>query len=82
MSYCPSRDWDRYVDEQDRAAEEEVAFCKAHHDEIVACASVIAAAAWGDASERNGTANSLLADRIAEFASMVVYAVIQRESTQ
>jgi hypothetical protein len=34
MSYCPSQDWDRHIDELDRAAEAEMAFYAKHGDKI------------------------------------------------
>ena len=42
MSHCPSKDWDRYIAEQDSAAEAEAFFFRNHRDEIlqVACALI------------------------------------------
>jgi hypothetical protein len=34
MSYCPSQDWDRHVDELDAAAEAEMKFYREHGDAI------------------------------------------------
>ena len=34
MSYCPSQDWDRHVDELDAAAEARMRFYKEHGDAI------------------------------------------------
>ena len=37
MTYCPSQDWDRYVDDQERAAAEGVAWwANPHHQLLVA----------------------------------------------
>jgi hypothetical protein len=34
MTYCPSQDWDRHIDELDAAAEAEMRFYKEHGDAI------------------------------------------------
>ena len=71
-SFCPSHDWDRYVNEQDEAAEAQRAFYKQYQDQIllVACA-LLASGNYKlpeDQTDRNG-----LAEEAAHIVQTIVY---------
>jgi len=42
MAHCPSQDWDRYINEQDAAAEAEIRFLQRNKDNLVAlCCAIV-----------------------------------------
>ena len=57
MRWDPSHDWDRYADEQERAAMEEVNFYAQHKDAIILMTAALYAAGHGE-PDKNGICGS------------------------
>ena len=72
MSYCPSQDWDRFINEQDDKAAAEIAFYNTYRAEIVQlCAGFLAnGKVFGEADM---TVNSVV-----DIASRVMQEILSR----
>lgn len=75
MAHCPSHDWDRYSDEQELAAAEEVLFWRENKSGIVAVAGhLIASPAFQKATGEIGG----VVRRAADLAGMLVKEIVSR----
>lgn len=74
MTHCPSHDWDRHVDELDRAAAEECAFYRDNADRILA----VVAAMMINPNVRPASVGADEAAGMVTAAAIIVGAVVGR----
>ena len=76
MNRCPSHDWDRYSDEQDRAAAAEVEFYRANRNQIIDVASRLMASSLWTSLPKEKMQSTV--DTVVSMAANIIAAVHSR----